>query len=89
METITSWKKEKHLISANLEDLENSPKLRHEYINGNLWIAGVGLLYNSFEDAEKSRDKKFERPYTFYFFNKTFYANVPKYNFNNIIKNLS
>lgn len=64
METITSWKKEKHLMSAIFEDLENSPKLRHEYIDGNLWIAGVGLLYNSFEDAEKRRDKKYQSIYT-------------------------
>ena len=88
METIIGWTKEKHLISAIFEDLENSPKLRHQYIDGKLWIAGMGLLYNSFEDAEKHRDKKFERPHTFQFFNKTFFANVPKYDFKNLIKSV-
>jgi hypothetical protein len=66
----------------------NAPKLRHEYKNGKLWIFSIGNLYTCKETAEKKREKKYDKLHEFNFFGKTFFGNVPKYDYKNIINNL-
>jgi hypothetical protein len=63
------------------------PKVNFVYENNQLWIFGIGYLFNTKIEAEKNRDKKHEKMYEFNFFNKSFFGNVAKYCFNETINN--
>ena len=88
METIIGYEKiSKNSLVAIKKQFDNAPKVRHHYINGNLWIFGIGDLYSTKKESEKMRDKKYERSYKFHFFGKDFYGNVPRYKFWETIEN--
>jgi len=61
------------------------PKVNYQFENNALWIFGIGNLFNDKDTAEKNRDKKHEKMYEFNFFGRSFFGNVAKYKFNEII----
>lgn len=61
------------------------PKVNYQYENNILWIFGIGTLFNTKIEAEKKRDKKYEKIYEFNFFGRSFFGNVAKYKFYEII----
>jgi hypothetical protein len=87
MKTIVGYEKTtKGRIIGIEKQFTNAPSVQHSYIDGDLWIKGIGVLFTDKKEAEKQREKTFERAYTFSFFDKLFYANVPKYDYKNIVK---
>jgi hypothetical protein len=90
MSTIIGYEKtSKNTLKAIHANLENSPKLRHQYINGKLWIYTIGDLYNCKKECEKNREKKYDCLHEFNFFGKKFYANVFKKDYQKIISSLN
>ena len=89
MDTIIGYEKtNKNSLSAIYEKLDNAPKLRHNYINGKLWIYSIGDLYNCKKECEKNREKKYDRLHEFNFFGSKFYGNVFKKDYKKIIESL-
>jgi hypothetical protein len=88
MQTITGYKKINNSLKPIYKDINNCPKVRHTYINNKLWIFGAGTCFNDLKTAEKSREKKFEKLTKLNFFEKIFYANIPKYCYKEIIDSL-
>tara|TARA_R110000851_G_scaffold42020_2_gene104859 strand:+ start:1975 stop:2181 length:207 start_codon:yes stop_codon:yes gene_type:complete len=68
--------------------MQKTPKLKYKYLNNNLWIFSIGDCFNDLKTAEKNREKKFEKITKLNFFDKTFYANIPKYSYKKIIDSL-
>ena len=81
-------KTSKNSLEAISKTLENSPKVRHNYMDGKLWVFGIGNLYECKKTCEKLREKKYEKLQGFKFFDKIFFGNVPKYDFKNIIESV-
>ena len=89
METVSGFKKISDHISEKIyKSLNNSPKVRHQYINGKLWVCGVGNLYLCKKECEKKREKKHERLTEFNFFGLTWFANIPKYRYKETVNKI-
>ena len=88
MKTIIGYEKKQYSLKAIYKNLDNAPKCQHSYIEGKLWIFGIGVLFECEKTAEKKREKKYERLTKVKFFDKTFFGNVAKYNYKKTIESL-
>ena len=68
----------------------NKPKFNHIYYDKKtaLWVQGIGDFFTCKNAAEKSRELKYEKLHAFKFYGVVWFANVPKYDFNNLINNI-